>query len=495
MTLAELCAGVPGATITGDAGCEIAGLRYDSRAVEPGDLFMCFRGFVHDGHDFIPEALGRGARALMVDRPERVPPGVPAVVVPDTRRAAGPVASRFYGDPSARLHLVGVTGTNGKTTTTFLIRAVLSLRGPVGLVGTVHNVVGGEVRPVRHTTPEAVDLQSLLHAMAARGDHAAVMEVSSHALALHRVDGCRFDIGVFTNLTQDHLDFHGDLEGYREAKARLFEMLGEEAGGGKGWPRAAVINADDPSGREMARRCRVPVITYGLAGGADVSARDIRLRLDGAAFRVVHPGGETPVELRLTGQFNVYNALAAFAVGLVEGFEPAAIAAALAGVPGVPGRFELVPGRQEFAVIVDYAHTPDGLENVLRAVRELSRGKVITVFGCGGDRDRGKRPLMGQVAARLSDMVIITSDNPRSEEPAAIAREIEAGVRQVPGRPFLSILSREAAIRQAIAAAGPGDVVLIAGKGHERYQIFRDSVVPFDDRQVASQALQEMGLR
>ncbi len=495
MELGQLCAGIAGAMVRGNARCQVSGLSYDSRAVRPGDLFMCFRGFVHDGHDFIPEALGRGARALMVDRPERLPPGVDGVVVPDTRRAAGPVASRFYGDPSARLHVVGVTGTNGKTTTTFLIRSVLGLRGSVGLVGTVQNVVGGEILPVRHTTPEAVDLQGLLHSMLSRGDYAAVMEVSSHALALHRVDGCRFDIGVFTNLTQDHLDFHGDLKSYMEAKARLFELLGEGGEGVKGWPRGAVINADDPFGREMAARCRVPVITYGLVNGADVTATDVHLRLDGAAFRVVHPGGETRVELQLTGQFNVYNALAAFSVGLLEGIEPAAIAAALGGVAGVPGRFELVPGRQGFAVIVDYAHTPDGLENILRAVREFSRGKVITVFGCGGDRDRGKRPLMGQVAARLSDLVIITSDNPRGEEPAVIAREIEAGVRQVPGKPYRSILNRETAIREAIAAAGAGDVVVIAGKGHERYQIFRDRVVPFDDRQVASRVLQELGLR
>lgn len=494
MRLSELIAGLPGARLLRGGEAEVTGLAYDSRAVRPGDLFLCVPGFRHDGHAFIPEAAAAGAAAFVVERRGLVPPGRGEVLVPAVREAAAPLAARFFGRPSRELRLVGVTGTNGKTTTAFLVRAVLGRRGRVGLVGTVVNVVGGREEAPERTTPEAVDLQRLFRRMRDGGDTHAVMEVSSHALALHRADACDFDVAVFTNLTRDHLDFHGDMEHYLAAKARLFEMLGADAAGPKG-ARGAVINADDPAAARIRETCRVPVLTYALEGGADLRAEDVDLRLDGASFTVRHPGGATEVRLGLTGRFNVYNALAAFGVGIIEGLDPAEIAAALGEVPGVPGRFELVPGRQGFAVVVDYAHTPDGLENVLSAARRFAPGRVIAVFGCGGDRDRQKRPLMGEIAARLADRVYITTDNPRSEAPEAIAAEIEAGVLRHPGARHRVVLDREEAIREAVAEARDGDVVVIAGKGHETYQIFRDRTVPFDDRAAAGRALVGLGYR
>ncbi len=501
--LADLAAGMAGARVMRGGEVPVRGLAYDSRRVVEGDLFVCVRGLRWDGHAFAGEAVERGAAALLVDRTEAVPPDVPAVVVPDTRAAMGPLAARYHGHPSRSLGIAGITGTNGKTTTAFLLRSVLGCLGPVGLVGTVRNVVGGREEEVVHTTPEAPDLQCLLRRMADAGDRWAVLEVSSHALALGRVEGCEFDVAVFTNLTRDHLDFHGTMDAYLEAKRRLFLHLGREAERRKGPALAAVLNADDPAWEAMAGAAWAPVVTYGLAAG-QVRAADLDLSPAGTSFRArwgreaggaagLAPG-EVEVRLRLPGRHNVYNALAAFAAGLAAGVPPDAAAAALGRVDGVPGRLERVPGRQPFTVLVDYAHTPDGLENVLRAVRGFARRRVLVVFGCGGDRDRTKRPLMGQVAARLADIVFVTSDNPRSEDPAAIAAEVLAGVPPdgPAGRPRL-VLDREEAIRAALAEAGPGDVVLIAGKGHEEVQIFRDRAVPFRDAAVAARALGDMG--
>lgn len=487
MKLGELVAGLPEAMVEVGAGTEVAGLAYDSRGVSAGDLFICIRGFVHDGHRFIPEAVARGAVAFLVDRPGLVPAGYGEVRVSDTRRAAPGVASRFFGDPSRELRLVGITGTNGKTTTAFLARQVLGRRGRVGLIGTVHNVIGDRVLPVTHTTPEAVDLQRLFRRMREAGDTHAVMEVSSHALSLHRADGCVFDVGVFTNLTRDHLDFHGDFTGYQAAKGRLFEMIGD--GPSPAGRKGAVINGDDPSAGGIISRCRVPVLTYAVEGEGDLVAHDVRMGLDGSSFQVRYEERSTPVRLRLAGRFNVYNALAAFGVGVLEGMVAEEIASALEEVAGVPGRFELVPGDQPFAVVVDYAHTPDGLDNVLRAARQVARGRVIVAFGCGGDRDRAKRPAMGEIAARLADEVIVTTDNPRGEDPAAIAAEVVEGVRRVAGVRHRVVLDREEAVRAAVDDAEEGDVVIIAGKGHETYQIFRDRTVPFDDREAARRAL------
>ncbi|MBX6378469.1 MAG: UDP-N-acetylmuramoyl-L-alanyl-D-glutamate--2,6-diaminopimelate ligase, partial [Clostridia bacterium] len=461
MEFAALVAGVA-ERVVGEVGCEVTGLAYDSRRVRPGDAFLAIRGFHLDGHDFIADALARGAVACVVEDPTRLPAGVPAAVVRDGRRAAATIACRFFGDPTRHLTLVGVTGTNGKTTTAWLTRAALLASTATGLVGTVENVVGGRSRPVERTTPEAVDLQALFREMVDAGDGAAVMEVSSHALALHRVDGCHFDAAVFTNLTQDHLDFHGTLEAYREAKARLFAMLPPDA-------RGAVLNADDPSWRAMAEVCRAPVLTYALEADADLRAEDVSLTPEGAVFAAVHGGERVPVRLHLPGRYNVANALAAMGAALVCGVPLERAAAALASVPGVPGRLERVSRSDSVTVLVDYAHTPDGLEKVLNAVREFTRGRLVVVFGCGGDRDRGKRPIMGEIAARLADRVYITSDNPRSEEPEAIVKEVEAGVRGVPGASWVVEVDRGRAIAAAIAEARPGDVVLIAGKGHETY--------------------------
>ncbi|HEY8393951.1 MAG TPA: UDP-N-acetylmuramoyl-L-alanyl-D-glutamate--2,6-diaminopimelate ligase [Thermaerobacter sp.] len=492
--LAELLSVLPDKTVTGPDEIPIAGITYDSRRVEPGHLFVAIRGLRYDGHSFIPEAVSRGATCVVGERAAQIE-GATYVRVPSSRLALGLLASAFYGHPSHSLTLVGVTGTNGKTTTTHLIRALLEHAGfPTGLIGTVHNIIGGRALPVERTTPEASDLQKLLAAMRDAGMTHAVMEVSSHALTLHRVAGCAFDFGVFTNLTQDHLDFHASMEDYAEAKARLFARLGRsEVLPAKPGPKAAVINTDDPWGRFMAERSRAPVVTYGIRERADVMARDITVAAEGVRFRLVSDRGEAEVRLSLTGRFNVYNALAAAAVGLAAGLTPSQVAEGLATVPAVPGRLERIDHGQPFAVLVDYAHTPDGLENVLSTVREFAGGRVISVFGCGGDRDRGKRPLMGAISARLADYTILTSDNPRSEDPERIIDDIERGVRQVAGAGYERVTDRAAAIRRALEMAQPGDAVVIAGKGHETYQIFADRTIHFDDREVAAAVLTELG--
>jgi UDP-N-acetylmuramoyl-L-alanyl-D-glutamate--2,6-diaminopimelate ligase len=452
---------------------DVTALAYDARAVTSGTLFFCVPGFTRDGHDFAPEAIARGAVALVVQRPLGL--GVPEVLVDDVRAAMAPAAAVLAGDPTARLTTVGITGTNGKTTSAFLMPAVLEAGGrSTGLLGTVTAIVGGEQRTVARTTPEAIDLQRTFAEMLAAGDDAVVMEVSSHALALHRADAIHWSAALFTNLTQDHLDFHADMEDYFLAKRRLFE-----AG-----PRLSVINVDDPYGSRLARDFP-DAIRIGLdASDAHVRATDLRGDATGTAFAV------DGLRLRTTlpGRFNVLNALGAVVVARELGVDDAAIAAGLAGAERVPGRFEPVDEGQPFAVFVDYSHKPDALEAVLRTARGLTRGRVIVVFGAGGDRDRGKRPLMGRAAAEHADVAIITSDNPRKEDPEAIMAEIAEGMSTHP--PAERVVDRQAAIERAIALAAPGDVVVIAGKGHERYQEFEDGrTVPFDDVAVAREAL------
>ncbi|MDK2784154.1 MAG: UDP-N-acetylmuramoyl-L-alanyl-D-glutamate--2,6-diaminopimelate ligase [Bacillota bacterium] len=495
--LRELIAATPVVRLEGlepTADVTVTQIAYDSRCVEPGGLFVAIRGFRQDGHFFLPEALARGARAVVVDRPEvSVPPGIVKVVVPDSRQALPDLAAAFFGYPSRRLRVVGVTGTNGKTTTTFMSEAIFRAAGhKTGLIGTVENHVGDEVLPVERTTPESLDVEELFYRMTEAGVSHAVMEVSSHALELGRVKNIEFDVAVFTNLTQDHLDFHQTFDNYRRAKARLFEQLGRP--GAKTGPRTAVINADDPSGEAMRCATSQRVLTYGVREPADIRAEDVDIQAQGVAFTLRTPNGTERIKLRFTGLFSVYNALAACGVGLAEGISLATIKTALEGLPGVPGRFELVQEGQDFAVIVDYAHTPDGLENILRTAKEFARGRIILVFGCGGDRDRTKRPIMGRLAVRYADLVFITSDNPRSEDPLAIIREIEAGARAEEGATgkYSLVPDRQEAIREALAAARPDDVVLIAGKGHETYQIIGDRILPFDDRQVAREFLKEM---
>jgi UDP-N-acetylmuramoyl-L-alanyl-D-glutamate--2,6-diaminopimelate ligase len=468
---------------TGDAAeVEIASLAYDSRRVEPGALFFCVPGEHSDGHDHAAQAVRAGAVALVVERP--LGQGVPEVTVESARAAMGPVAARFYGDPTAELQVVGVTGTNGKTTTAFLVRALLEASGSrCGLLGTVTSIVGGEQRPAQRTTPEAIDLQADFRAMLDGGEQACAMEVSSHALALGRTDGVRFAAAIFTNLTQDHLDFHGTMEEYFQAKRRLFVPTP---------PGVSVVNLDDPYGRRLA--AELPeAVTFAVERDAQYRAHDVRVGHDGCRLRLETPAGTRTLSLPLRGLFNVANALGALAAVHATGGALDSLVEALERGVRVPGRMEPVDEGQEYVVLVDYAHTPDSLENVLGTARELTGGRVICVFGAGGDRDKGKRALMGEVAARRADVVVVTSDNPRSEQPEAIIAQIvdgAAGARPV-GAPKIAVEpDRREAIHRAVAAARPGDVVLIAGKGHEQGQEFAEGrVVPFDDVAVAREAL------
>jgi UDP-N-acetylmuramoyl-L-alanyl-D-glutamate--2,6-diaminopimelate ligase len=473
----------------------ITGLAYRSESVTPGALFFCVPGFVVDGHEFAPDAVRRGAAAVVCERPLGV--DVPEVVVPSVRAAMGPLAAAFHGNPTARLRVVGITGTNGKTTTAFLARHVLEAQGMrTGLLGTVHSVVGGRVEPVERTTPEAVDLQATFRRMLDSGDEACVMEVSSHALELYRAEGIEFDVAVFTNLTQDHLDFHGTLDAYYASKRRLFTPQSGPP------PAAAVVNADDDWGAQLAEEVRdrgaTPVVTFAVDADADFRATGVDYDAAGATFECHARGASVAVRLPLPGLFNVYNALAAIAAAHALGVAPHAAAEALATAQRVPGRFEPVDEGQAFSVLVDYAHTPDSLENVLSSARGLlDEGRLIVVFGAGGDRDREKRPLMGAAARRLADHVVVTSDNPRSEDPDAIIAAIVAGAQaEAPGESAgMEVESdRRAAIERAMAVAQPGDIVLIAGKGHEQGQEFEGGrKLPFDDREVARDALR--GLR
>ena len=465
----------------GDA--EVSGLAYDSSKVAPGDLFFCIPGTRTDGHAFAGAAAEAGAAALCVERPVDVP--LPSLVVSDARRAMGRVASAFYDDPASNLLLLGVTGTNGKTTTAFLIDAILRADGrTTGLVGTIETRVAGKARPGVRTTPESLDLHALFAEMVDAGVDSVAMEVTSHALALHRVEGLRYAAAAFTNLTQDHLDFHETMEDYFEAKRMLFVPDRLERG---------AVNVDEVYGRRLLEASEVPCVGFGTAAEAEVRAVDVELGPAGSTFRIVTPAGDATVSTALAGSFNVSNCLAAAATCLQAGIGLDAIEAGLGSGVSVPGRFESVDAGQDFSVVVDYAHTPDSLDNVLRAARglaERSGGRVIALFGCGGDRDRGKRPLMGAVAARLADFVVVTSDNPRSEEPAAILDEILEGVtaERSDGADVVDV-DRRAAIAAAVREAKPGDVVVIAGKGHETGQQFRDHTVPFDDRIVAREEL------
>ena len=478
------------AEIEGDEATEIDGLAYDNRRVGAGTLFFCVPGATVDGHDFAPEAVRAGAGALVVER--RLGLGVSEAVVPDARAAMAPAAARFNGDPTLELRLAGITGTNGKTTTAFLVRHILERTGTrTGLLGTVKSVIGGAEAEVERTTPEAIDLQATFRAMLDSGDEACAMEVSSHALRLGRARGINFGVAVFTNLTQDHLDFHADMEDYFAAKRMLFE--------GEGRPPVAVVNLDDPYGArladEIAGEYGDGLVTFSGAGAdAVLRAADVDFDPAGSRFTVEGPFGEAAVEMPLPGDFNVSNALAAIGAATALGADSADAARALEDAERVPGRMEPIDAGQSFAVLVDYAHTPDSLENVLLAARRLTPepGRVICVFGCGGDRDRAKRPLMGEIAARLADVPVVTSDNPRSEDPAAIVEEIRAGMGERDD--VWAEVDRRAGIRSALELATDGDTVVIAGKGHEQGQEFAGGrKIPFDDRDVARDELEAIG--
>ena len=480
MKLQDLLARLPGAELHGDPALEVADVTHDSRRAGPGSLFVAIGGLVTDGNQFVEAARRKGAVAVCSERP---PSGEGTwVQVADAREALATLAAAILGDPARSLDLVGVTGTNGKTTTTYLVDSTLRAAGEtVGLLGTVEYRVGDRIAEAVRTTPESSDLQAFFREMVDAGCRRAVLEVSSHSLALKRVHGLEFRVAVFTNLTRDHLDYHGDMDSYFAAKRLLFERHLRADG-------HAILNLDDDRAGELAAATRGRVWTYSLENPkADLVAEDVRLSLDGTRFRARTPRGALDVETALVGAFNVQNALAAIGAALALGLPEDAVQRGVGGLRGVPGRMERVVAGQDFTVIVDYAHTDDALRNLLETVRGLRPRRVITVFGCGGDRDRTKRPLMGAVAARLSDVVILTSDNPRSEPPEAILEEIRRGIPAA--AEALVLPDRREAIARALEMGREGVVVVIAGKGHEPYQVLRDRTVPFDDRQVARDVL------
>jgi UDP-N-acetylmuramoyl-L-alanyl-D-glutamate--2,6-diaminopimelate ligase len=482
MNLERVTAALAPTNVVKRARVEISDLAYDTDAVRPGALYFCVPGERHDGHGFAGAAVERGAVALVVEHALELE--VPQLVVPSARAAMAQAAAAFFGDPTRELEVAGVTGTNGKTTTTFLLASILDAAGRrPGLLGTIESRIGGERRPAIRTTPEAIDLQRAFRAMLDAGDRSCALEATSHGSELGRLDGVHFRALAFMNLSQDHLDFHGTLERYFEAKRRLF--VGGE-------PPPAGVNVGDAHGRRLAEELRAvkrqPLLTFGFADDADV--RPQQLELDQAGARLNAGGLELRTNLR--GRFNVENVLAAVAVSRLLGIEDQAIARGIEELRGVPGRFESVDEGQPFTVVVDYSHKPDALENVLRTARELARNRVICVFGCGGDRDRGKRPLMGRIAGELADLAIVTSDNPRGEDPEAIIAEVLAGAQTRPGITETEP-DRRLAIERALALAADGDVVVIAGKGHEQGQELAGRTIPFDDRDVARETLRKLG--
>ncbi|MBS4023671.1 MAG: UDP-N-acetylmuramoyl-L-alanyl-D-glutamate--2,6-diaminopimelate ligase [Dethiobacter sp.] len=488
-TLRTLVENLVHKTVDGTLDLPVTGIAYHSKRVMPGNLFACLEGTRGQGESYASEAVAAGAVAIMSAGGDAFP-GVTTVRVPDVRLALALLAAEYFDYPSRQLILTGVTGTNGKTTTTHLIDALLRDCGAVtGLIGTVHYLIGGREYPVWATTPEANDLQGLLREMCDCGATHATMEVSSHALALYRTVGCDFDTVVLTNITEDHLDFHKTFSHYLGAKSKLFSWLGSAQRKGSRL-RRAIINGDDRHYLHIVDQVPGESLLYGLSPHCHVRAENINVSREGVGFTAITPAGVLPLHLKLTGLFSVYNSLAAVSYGLLEGMDPERIGAVLEGVDGVPGRFELIDEGQDFTVIVDYAHTPDGLENVLRAVREFAKRRVITVFGCGGERDRGKRPLMGEVAANYSDYCLVTSDNPRGEDPDQIIKEILPGLTR--GRcksSFEVIPDRFLAIERALVLAEAEDVVIITGKGHETQQIFKDHIIPFDDRKVVREMI------
>ena len=496
MTVTELLASLKGQVDIleqrGRLDQPVAAVTDDSRAVKSGCLFLAVKGERVDGHAYIRQAIQAGAAAVVAQ--EAADTGDTAYVrVVDSRRAVGLIGGRYYGDPSAGLAMVGVTGTNGKTTTTYLCKALLEGIGRrVGLIGTVAYQIGNETIPASHTTPGALELQGLLAKMRDAQLNSVVMEVSSHALAMDRTAGCEYDAAVFTNLTQDHLDYHKTMDEYFQAKLKLFTGLGRGTKSGQ----RAIINMDDPRGAQVQAACRVPVWGYAVKSRADVTAEQVRLSMNGTTFTAATPAGSFPVESRLVGEHNVSNLLAAIGVALHAGATCDQVRAAVASVSNVPGRFERVSAGQNFTVVVDYAHTEDALLRLLTAAQALKTHRIITLFGCGGDRDRGKRPKMGRAAVEHSDVVVLTSDNPRTEDPTAILREVEVGVREALRTraqvDYHLVPDRREAIGMAVRLARPGDIVLIAGKGHEDYQIIGTTKFHFDDREVAREAIQQL---
>lgn len=489
-TIQQLAQIVEGATIIGDKETIITGIEHDSLKAETGTLFVCIKGVHVDGHKFISQAVNAGAKAILTTRKTvEVPAGVAILRVPDLNKALDTIVPYFHDYPARSMRIIGITGTNGKTTTSYITRAILRAAGyRVGLIGTIQIMIEDEVYPIHNTTPDVVELQHTLAIMRDKGMDYVVMEVSSHALDQDRVAGIEFDTAVFTNLTQDHLDYHKTLENYMLAKAKLFDKV-SEAGVKNG--KTAVVNIDDAAGKVMLEHAKCRHITYAIDKKADLRATAINVLASGANFTLNNEAfGKMPLKLHITGIFNVYNVMSAVGAALAENIESAVIAKVLQEFTSVPGRFELVKAGQDFSIIVDYAHTPDGVENVLKTARKIAKKKIIAVFGCGGDRDRTKRPIMGRLAAELADVVIATSDNPRSEDPEFILNEVETGVKEKIGnKQHEKIVDRRQAIFRAVALAQTDDIVVILGKGHENYQILKDKTIHFDDKEVAREAV------
>lgn len=491
MKLQELASLLLLSRIEGISDTDITGVEVHSQKVKQGDLFICVPGPNVDGHLFAEEALKQGASALVTER--KLPLQAPQIIVPDSRYAMIVIANYYYQYPSDEMKVIGVTGTNGKTTTTYLIDKILRDQGKkTGLMGTIQMVIDHKTYDVKNTTQDALDLQQNFRRMKEAHTEYCIMEVSSHALALGRVKGSQFRTAVFTNLTQDHLDFHGTMDQYREAKGLLFSRLGNSLH--KDLQKFAVLNADDPATEYFKRITAVQTVTYGIDREADVKASDLRITATGTTFKVSSFAGEMDFQLQLVGKFSAYNALAAIAAALIEGISLARIKESLQSIQGIDGRFEVIQAGQPFVVIVDYAHTPDSLENVLNTIKEFAEGRIYCVVGCGGDRDRTKRPLMGAIAAKHSDYVFVTSDNPRTENPQAIIRDVEKGVVQAGfgSDQYECIVERKTAIEKAVEMARSKDVILIAGKGHETYQEINGVRHSFDDRIIAKKAIRSL---
>ncbi|PLS16589.1 UDP-N-acetylmuramoyl-L-alanyl-D-glutamate--2,6-diaminopimelate ligase [Bacillus sp. M6-12] len=466
---------------------EIISIENDNRKVKEGSLFICIKGYTVDGHDFAFSAAEKGAAAVLSER--ELDLDIPVIIVRDTQRAMSVLADAFYQHPTQKVHLIGITGTNGKTTTSHLIEKICKdASRRTGLIGTMYTKIGDTVHETKNTTPDSLTLQKIFAEMNREQVDTAVMEVSSHALELGRVHGCDYDVAVFTNLTQDHLDFHETMERYKHAKSLFFSQLGNAYIENR--PKFAVLNADDKATNDFIKYTAAHVLTYGIDNEADLMAREIKITAAGTELLLVSPMGNFPVKLHLTGKFSVYNVLAAIGAALCSGLELKQIIASLEAVKGVPGRFELVNAGQDFSVIVDYSHTPDSLENALKTIREFAEGNVFVIVGCGGDRDKTKRPLMAQIACEYATRAIFSSDNPRSEDPNQILRDMEEGVK---GKNYEIIVDRKDAIYHAVSMAEAGDVILIAGKGHETYQIIGGDVHDFDDRKVAKEAIYQSG--
>ena len=478
--------------VEGPQTAEVCHITADSRTVQEGSLFICLVGATVDGHSFVEKAVQDGAVAVVVSKPVTVPDHVTVIYVEDTRQALQAAVPFFYDYPASKMRMIGVTGTNGKTTTTHIIAHLLRSQGyTVGVIGTVHILIDDQSYPIHNTTPDVADLQQILQQMVDAGVTHCIMEVSSHALALGRTAGVEYDTAVFTNLTQDHLDFHKTFDNYLAAKAKLFKQVSAsyQVKEGKG----AVINVDDAYGQSIVDVTTSPMITYSTEGKGTMNASDLTVTAKSSQFTLNYDGKSYPISTKIAGMFNVYNTLAAVGATLYEGLSMEEIVKGLATFTAVPGRFELIEEGQDFAVVVDYAHTPDGLENILQTAKKIVENRILVVFGCGGDRDATKRPIMGRIAAQFGDRVFVTSDNPRTEDPVQIVKDVEVGVREGlhDDVTYEVIVDRREAIHKAIAEATTGDVVIIAGKGHEDYQILKDETIHFDDREVAREALKE----